>query len=192
MKVSKKVIKTNKFGIKRIIVVLVGVFVIYAAGYTIMQQLALRQEADGFAKLKQDFLALQTEFNKIDPGWEYSEGCRGKGGVYNDNQPSSCSLVLASKAVADYPAIQNKFDDYIKIMKGVSGFQAIGLKNEVRLSISDPTNTTSLTTLHLTNQSFDRTGCDLKDYVLNDKLLGGIKLECHHTATAFHYPRYDR
>lgn len=56
-----------------------------------------RQEAAHFAQLKQDVLALQQEFNKVDPGWEYSEGCVGKGGVYEQNTPYYCSIDISRK-----------------------------------------------------------------------------------------------
>lgn len=42
--------------------------------------------------LKQDMLSLQSEFNKIDTGWKYSEGCHGKGEKFKENQISSCGL----------------------------------------------------------------------------------------------------
>lgn len=51
-----------------------------------------RQEAANFAKLKQDFLTLQTEFNKIDQGWKYREGCRGTGS--NRLYATSCNLEI--------------------------------------------------------------------------------------------------
>lgn len=40
--------------------------------------------------MKQDVLALQQEFNKVDPGWGYGEGCTGSG--YNRLYATDCTL----------------------------------------------------------------------------------------------------
>ena len=65
----------------------------------------LQQEAEGFAKLKSDFLTLQSEFNKIDPGWKYSEGCTGSGGVFDRDKATDCTLV---NTLATIPLVQAK------------------------------------------------------------------------------------
>lgn len=44
--------------------------------------------------LKQDILSLQAEFNKIDPGWEFIEGCKSKGEKFKQNEASSCYVQL--------------------------------------------------------------------------------------------------
>ncbi|MGB3009261.1 MAG: hypothetical protein WBB33_02790 [Candidatus Saccharimonadales bacterium] len=47
-----------------------------------------------FMTLKHDMLAIQSEFNKIDPGWEYSESCHTMGEKYKDSIVSSCYVEL--------------------------------------------------------------------------------------------------
>ena len=180
MKVSKKVIKTNKFGIKRIIVVLVGILVIYAAGYTIMQQLALRQEADGFAKLKQDFLALQTEFNKIDPGWQYSEGCRGKGGVYERNKASDCSMSIYNPMVSN----TNKIELYLKVINNTKYFIVGSDKVDTRPSYK------------IQAKAFPSSNCTI---TYSDSISVGDQISsrflsfgCISSAHQFYFPRTDR
>jgi len=53
------------------------------------------QDKQKFMTLKQDMLALQAEFNKIDPGWTYSEGCHAKGEKFKENEASSCGISLS-------------------------------------------------------------------------------------------------
>jgi hypothetical protein len=52
------------------------------------------QDKQKFMTLKQDMLTLQTEFNKIDPGWMYSEWCHAKGEKFKENEVSSCGISL--------------------------------------------------------------------------------------------------
>ena len=42
-------------------------------------------------------LALQTEFNKIMPGWEYEEGCWGGGGPFDRSQAQGCNISLINE-----------------------------------------------------------------------------------------------
>lgn len=61
------------------------------------QQAAEKADADRFAALQTDFKKLQTEFNKIDPGWEYSEGCSAPHFASGDGQPGCEVALYASK-----------------------------------------------------------------------------------------------
>lgn len=47
--------------------------------------------------LKQDMLALQTEFNKIDKGWEYGEGCSSRDRLTNVNVAAGCMAGITNK-----------------------------------------------------------------------------------------------
>jgi hypothetical protein len=54
------------------------------------------QDKQKFMTLKQDMLTLRAEFNKIDPGWTYSEGCHAKGEKFKENEASSCGASLTN------------------------------------------------------------------------------------------------
>ena len=57
-------------------------------------------EKQKFMSLKQDMLALQAEFNKIDPGWEYDEACNAQGEKFKSHLASSCGVYLKNKDIA--------------------------------------------------------------------------------------------
>lgn len=92
------------------IVLLASVAIV--ASLFVYNQTQLNNEKNSFMQLRSDFLSLQTEFNKVDPGWTYSESCNGKGGVYNDNEASNCSLTVYSSIKGK--ASKNKIDEYIQ------------------------------------------------------------------------------
>lgn len=60
------------------------------------------QDRQKFMTLRADMLALQTEFNKIDPGWQYSESCHAKGEKFKEGEASSCgiSISLESQSIS--------------------------------------------------------------------------------------------
>lgn len=62
-------------------------------GYKLYQLHLDRTDAFKFMTLQSDFKKLQMEFNKIDPGWEYSEGCSAAHFTFGDGQPS-CEVAL--------------------------------------------------------------------------------------------------
>lgn len=57
-----------------------------------------------FSELKADMLSLQAEFNKIEPGWEYSEGCTAGGTVFDEEAHKGCSIELQNN--------KGEFGDY--------------------------------------------------------------------------------
>ena len=64
-------------------------------------QSMLTAEKKSFETLRTDMKSLQAEFNKIDPGWEYSEGCHGNGQEIR-YAASSCQVTLFNKTAQDY------------------------------------------------------------------------------------------
>lgn len=54
-----------------------------------------------FMTLKHDMLAIQSEFNKIDPGWEYSESCNPNGQKFKQNEVSSCAINIKKSSTKD-------------------------------------------------------------------------------------------
>lgn len=71
-----------------------------------------------FMTLKHDMLAIQSEFNKIDPGWEYSESCNANGQKLKENEASSCAISLTNPVTHDtkgYEKILTNAKDNFKI-----------------------------------------------------------------------------
>ncbi len=71
-----------------------------------------------FMTLKNDMLALQKEFNKIDPGWEHSESCNANGQKLKENEASSCAISLTNPVTHDtkgYEKILTNAKDNFKI-----------------------------------------------------------------------------
>ena len=75
------------------VVLLFAAYVIYR-GYDLYQD---RVDASRFYTLQWDFKKLQTEFNKVDPGWEYSERCSAAHYALGDGQPS-CEVAIYAKS----------------------------------------------------------------------------------------------
>ena len=65
------------------------------------------QDKQKFMTLKKDMLTLQTEFNKIDPGWTYSEWCHAKGEKFKENEVSSCGISLNHKSNMEIMTLQS-------------------------------------------------------------------------------------
>jgi hypothetical protein len=86
---------SSRTGLK-ILAVIVSTLVLVIVVYVSIVKIQQRQEAAMFASLKQDFLSLQTEFNKIDPGWKYSEACYGGQEEFNRNVTDSCGVYLVN------------------------------------------------------------------------------------------------
>ena len=60
---------------------------------------ATTKERRGFMFLREDMKSLQQSFNAIDKGWVYDEGCRGRGGDFDRDVPSSCAVSITNKSV---------------------------------------------------------------------------------------------
>jgi hypothetical protein len=56
----------------------------------------ITKEERGFMSLRQDMKSLETSFNTLDNGWVYSESCRGKGGDFDRDVPSSCAISISN------------------------------------------------------------------------------------------------
>ena len=189
-KIQKKQVKTAK--LPGLIALLVLSILLLVAYFMKDYNPGLQKEAEGFTKLKQDFLDLQKEFNKVDTGWTYHEGCRGKGGVYNDDEASSCRLLLTSRDTSEYTLIQNHFEGYVQILTDSGDFTTTDMTKEIMWSISDPGDMTKISSHTLRRSSWPDANCSLRDFFSSDKANGGIELECDHSSHYFRYPRYDK
>lgn len=138
---------------------------------------SLQQEADGFTKLKQDFIALHQEFNKIDNGWEYNEGCVGRGGVYESDTPHSCGI--------DLILLDDEHTDTSKMIKKYTS----ALDYSKRFSYSKK----SETILEVRSMSFPNAQCSMQAGTSSQKgNMRYITVGCSATAHYFHFPRTDR
>ena len=72
------------------------------------------QDAQKFQSLKADMLTLQTEFNKIMPGWEYEEWCWGGGGPFDRRFAQGCALSMGLKEYNFEPQMQKAFIESIE------------------------------------------------------------------------------
>ena len=138
---------------------------------------SLQQEADGFTKLKLDFLALQKEFNRIDKGWEYKEGCVGRGGVYESDIPHSCGfdLILMEYTYSDISLLAK---NYTSVLDTSNKF-SYKKKTETLFRVS--------------SFSFPNAQCSMQ--IGSTPKNGGksyLTLGCSATAHYFHFPRTDK
>ncbi|MBP7775151.1 MAG: hypothetical protein KA069_00975 [Candidatus Saccharimonas sp.] len=92
---------------RRLIIILI-VSILALLGYLFKDgyNSPLQREAVGFTGLKQDFLALQQEFNKVDTGWVYGEGCTGSGGVFDRDKATDCSMAITNRQIKSPEKLQ--------------------------------------------------------------------------------------
>ncbi|MGB3009180.1 MAG: hypothetical protein WBB33_02375, partial [Candidatus Saccharimonadales bacterium] len=89
-------------------------------------QSMLTAEKKSFETLRTDMKSLQAEFNKIDPGWEYSEGCHGNGqeirytasscfvSVYKSIDPVNTKNIVVQSQFFDEAESSSFIDNNIK------------------------------------------------------------------------------
>lgn len=96
--------------------------VIVAAGLFTISLITDNIERRAFYSLKSDLVDLQTQFNRIDKGWEYDESCRAKGGVYENDIPSSCAASISNKSVDFSTNQKERVEAYSEIINNSSPF----------------------------------------------------------------------
>ncbi len=147
---------------------------VFGIAFFSRQSSVIDAEREGFMKLKQDFLSLQAEFNKIDPGWEYGEGCHGRGGVYEQSIPSYCFNELFLK---------NKNEESVKTI-----YQSI-LNNELFIS-KFSARYTSLNSDKFVSNSYNLSNCS-SQLRLNGNT-SYINISCSAPASEFYFTRTDK
>lgn len=139
----------------------------------------LKNEAQSFASLKSDMLALQTDLNNIDPGWVYSEGCHRNGEVYKRNQASSCYINLRP------PAQTSSSDHYIELLKS---------EDKLKLSYKQPEvfrdGDVTYLEYDLINNTSDRVACGFRVEKSYDKETPG-RIGCSGVAHKFYFEASD-
>ena len=63
-------------------------------GYSGYHSYELSQEEARVMGLKRDMQELQSKLNEQVPGWEYFEGCEGRGAVFEQSVPNYCMITL--------------------------------------------------------------------------------------------------
>jgi len=118
----------------------VGIVLVAVFSYVGYQSYLNKADADRFAALQSDFKKLQTEFNKIDQGWEYEEDCVAPHFVFNEGQPS-CQVEIRNKN-----RIQGKDTEYIRLSQELVGH------------INDASSQNTATHKSLARKGFDSVG----------------------------------
>lgn len=178
MKVTKKPTKKRASNprLPGLIALLILSSLLLAAFFLKDYNPALQQEAEGFTKLKQDFLDLQKEFNKIDQGWVYHEGCVGKGGVYESDIPDSCGMELTK--IFDGQTSTLGTEKYIDLLKPSKRFSYSKDKDSLYIVKSAP-----LPSAHCALQAIESSRENESRY---------MTFGCSATTHYFHFPRTDR
>jgi hypothetical protein len=129
---KKSPAKPNLSKRKYILLALVALIVVLTTSYLGYRVYLDNADAKKFASLKSDMQNLQTRFNRINSGWQYSEGCQETGSPFGEGI-KSCTVNLAFNGRTDN---FNKATEYIEAVKS-----NLHIKNEVtRNYISDEGN----------------------------------------------------
>ncbi|MBP7760200.1 hypothetical protein KA093_00180 [Candidatus Saccharibacteria bacterium] len=179
MKAKKKGITHKQLAASRsqfvLLVLMLAFTILLLIGYLLKDyNPALQQEAEGFTKLKQDFLDLQKEFNKIDQGWVYGDGCTGSGGVFDRDKATDCAMSITATTSAG-PQRLTLYRD-TAISKGY--FDKNGAKQIDTEAYS------------MNSRNFPQSNCVIE--IITEKDAKKITLGCSAPAHYFHFPRTDR
>lgn len=102
----------KRAGLALIILLLTSVLVFYSYNlYSIEKDRRL------FVGLREDMKSLQEEFNKVQGGWEYDEGCKGGGGVYDSDIPSLCFINISNNSNGVTPEAKENSEKYQRTIK---------------------------------------------------------------------------
>lgn len=87
---------------------------------------------DGILNLKDEIMKTKQIVNDAGYTASYREGCVGKGGVYNDDEPSSCyvGLVFDAKRDANEMVL---LDNYINTLKKMIHLSSTSLQDSIHL-----------------------------------------------------------
>ncbi|MEO5690804.1 MAG: hypothetical protein ABIQ64_01320 [Candidatus Saccharimonadales bacterium] len=106
----------------------IGLLLIVVIAISAKAYITASSEKNGFNSLQSDMKILQTKFNAIDTGWEYSEFCRSEGGVYQGNIPNWCGINITNtthdfsnkelERVGEYSTLINELGSF-KIVKQI-------------------------------------------------------------------------
>jgi len=149
------------------------------------------EERTKFASLQSSIKSLQNKLNQEVPGWIYDEGCRGKGGVYNRDEPLSCTISIVNES--DEPSlIRENFDTYEDYVEDY--FVNSVLQSTFAWSSSNTSDTRTYRATGYSLNNDDKVQCMLREFYSDDNPLsieGGVIYSCNRPSSEFYYPRYD-
>ena len=128
-----------------------------------------------FMTLKNDMLALQKEFNEIDPGWEYSESCHANGQKFRENEASSCYINLSIKKHIDISKYNN-----ISLLK-----QTTKINKEYTLDDYDRKSYQ----VDMQYKMFNSVGCGFSVPIQKGSAVEESTFGCHDSALNFYFPK---
>lgn len=171
-----------------VLVIVIFIVVVYSAvdNYT-----ETNNERVTFTTLQANIKSLQDKFNQEVPGWIYDEGCRGKGGVYNRDEPLSCTISIVNES--DEPSlIRENFDTYEDYVEDY--FVNSVLQSTFAWSSSNTSDTRTYRATGYSLNNDDKVQCMLREFYSDDNPLsieGGVIYSCNRPSSEFYYPRYD-
>jgi len=167
----------------RVVLIIVLLVVVIVAALFAIDNYNDNKEREMFMSLRADMKDLQIEFNKIDQGWEYSETCRGKGGDFDRNIPSSCALSITNT--------ENDFSGTAK--ERLEYYKSIISNKDIFSAVSDTQESSSnqhFFTLDYRYQANEN--CTFESYSggLDNKKVY-LTVGCISSASEFYFPRND-
>lgn len=183
---KKKTVKTKSKKWQWIVLAALVLLVLAYLGGHRAQQAAEKADADRFAALQTDFKKLQTEFNKIDPGWQYSEGCEAKGDVANPENRILCSVTIENSTLSH---VTYSIDVATSRYASVTENQIRSMKN-----IKDSSYRNSKGADY-SNRVFSRSGienglCEISSTYVAPYVT--TSLTCNDEAQKFYFPKTDK
>lgn len=165
---------------KYILFTLVALALIVPAAYINYQKQLDKVDAERFATLQLDFKKLQVEFNKIDPGWKYKEGCAA-GGKLDDFKV--CTVVIQDD-------VQSNSADTV-----LSKYSRLMVQIDPSLSLGRKFNTTSDAGSYyvgyvVDNKNVNDGSCELGAIQKGDSSVS-LSLSCSNSARDFYFVRTD-
>lgn len=149
------------------------------------------KEESGFRKLASNMRNVKQKLDLISPGWVYKEGCSGKGGVYERDEPSYCSITLTNNNLGSTYS-ESRYLEFSKVV-GYS-FTEVRPTTSSKWLSSNPDDARTYNSTGFVYDDFPETSCSLSEFYgdkLNETKAYGVNFTCAHTATRFYFSRLD-
>lgn len=149
------------------------------------------RERNQFKQLEGTLKVLQTKLNQINPTWVYNSGCRGKGGVYERNEPSSCFVQLSNTRTT-LEQSEEKFNEYVRAVSKY--FMVSSKQSNTKWSLTNESDDRRVNSIGFKYSKDDEVRCVLDEFFISDdpkSTDGGVRFSCNKPATEFLYSRYD-
>ncbi len=145
---------------------------------------SITRESRGFMSLRQDMVALQNKFNSIDKGWMYSESCRGKGGDFDRDVPSSCAASITNRSIDFSADHKNRVEAYSELIDKSIVFRSKG-------NISQHSQTFYFVVYDY--REIQKPNCSLQSFADTESVKGNVSLTfgCIAESSKFYFERND-